>query len=125
MSGVASLFSVEFYRRIRTHLNQGGILVQWFQLYEIDASLLASVMQALGQVFPDYAVFAPSNHDLLIVASDGPLPLPANAAVFEQPGLAKELWNVHVLSAGDLDARYLGRRATLAPLFASYAMPAN
>jgi len=125
VSGVASLFTVEFYRRIRAHLNQGGLLVQWFQLYEIDASLLASVMHALGEVFPDYAVFAPSNHDLLIVASDAPLPLPAKAAVFEQPGLAKELWGVHVLSAGDLDARYLGRRATLAPLFASYAMPTN
>ena len=125
VSGVASLFSVEFYRRIRAHLNPGGILVQWFQLYEIDASLLASVMRALGEAFPDYAVFAPSNHDLLIVAGDGALPLPPKAAVFEQPGLAKELWSVHVLSVGDLDARYLGRRATLEPLFASYGMPAN
>src|SRR5262249_43479492 len=51
VSGVASLFTLEFYRRIRTHLNEGGILVQWFQLYEIDASLLASVMRALGEVF--------------------------------------------------------------------------
>ena len=41
------------------------------------------------------------------------------------PGLAKELWTVHVLSAGDLDARYLGGRALLEPLFASYGMPAN
>ena len=32
---------------------------------------------------------------------------------------------MHVLTAGDLDARYLGSRATLEPLFASYAMPAN
>jgi hypothetical protein len=32
---------------------------------------------------------------------------------------------VHVLSAGDMDARYLGSRATLEPLFASYGMPAN
>jgi spermidine synthase len=45
--------------------------------------------------------------------------------VFEQPGVAKELWTVHVLTAGDLDARYLGSRATLEPLFASYGMPAN
>ena len=125
VSGVASLFTVEFYRRIRAHLNTGGILVQWFQLYEIDASLLASVMRALGEAFPDYAVFAPSNHDLLIVAGDGPLPLPPKAAAFEQPGLARELRSVHVLAVGDLDARYLGRRATLEPLFASYGMPAN
>ena len=53
------------------------------------------------------------------------LPLPPQARVFEQPGLAKELWTVHVLSIGDLDARYIGGRTLLEPLFASYGMPAN
>ena len=125
VSGVASLFTREFYRRIRAHLNPGGLLVQWFQLYEIDASLVATVMRALGEEFPHYAVFAASDHDLLIVAGDSPVPLPAQAEVFEHPGLAKELWTVHVLSVGDLDARYLGGRSTLEPLFASYGMPAN
>jgi spermidine synthase len=99
--------------------------VQWFQLYEIDASLVATVMRALGEVFPHYAVFAASDHDLLIVAAANAVPLPPQAEVFEHPGLAKELWTVHVLAAGDLDARYLGSRATLEPLFASYGMPAN
>jgi hypothetical protein len=109
---------------VRPHLNRGGLLVQWFQLYEIDSSLVATVFGALGEVFADYAVYATSDHDLLIVASDAPLPAPL-PQVFEQPGIAKELWTVHVLSVGDLDARYIGRRATLEPLFASYAMPPN
>jgi hypothetical protein len=125
VSGVSSLFTREFYRRIRTHLEPGGLLVQWFQLYEIDASLVATVMRALGEVFPHYAVFAPSDHDLLIVAGEREVPMPPLARVFEQPGVAKELWTVHVLTTGDLDARYLGSRATLEPLFASYGMPAN
>jgi len=125
VSGVASLFTREFYRRMKAHLNPGGMVVQWFQLYEIDPSLVASVMRALGEEFPHYAVFAPSDSDLLIMASETPLPLPARASVFEQPGLAKELWTVHVLTAGDMDARYIGGRATLEPLFASYGMPAN
>ncbi len=125
VSGVSSLFTREFYRRIRGHLNPGGVLVQWFQLYEIDASLLASVMRALGEEFPHYAVYAPSDHDVLIVAGMAPLPAAPDARVFEQPGVAKELWTVHVLSAGDLDARYLGSRATLEPLFASYGARAN
>jgi predicted membrane-bound spermidine synthase len=125
VSGVSSLFTREFYHRIRGHLNAGGILVQWFQLYEIDPSLLASVMRALGEALPHYVVFAPSDYDVLIIASASPIPLPAKAAVFEHPSLAKELLNVHVLTPGDLDARYLGDRATLEPLFASYDMPAN
>lgn len=125
VSGVSSLFTREFYRRIRGHLAAGGLLVQWFQLYEIDPSLVASVMRALGDEFPHYAVFAPSDSDLLIVAAEGEIPLPAQARIFEQPGIAKELWTVHVLTAGDFDGRYLGNRATLEPLFASYGMPAN
>jgi spermidine synthase len=125
VSGVSSLFTREFYRRVRGHLAPGGLLVQWFQLYEIDPALVASVLAALGEEFPDYAVFAASDTDLLIVAGDAPLPLPPKAEVFEQPGVAKELWTVHVLTAGDLDARYIGSRATLAPLVASYGMHAN
>jgi spermidine synthase len=125
VSGVASLFTSEFYARIRNHLAPGGLLVQWFQLYEIDPARLASVMAALGERFPHYAVFAPSDHDLLIVASDAPVPFPVSARAFEFPGLARELWTIHVLAPGDLDARYLGSRATLEPLFASYASPAN
>ena len=125
VSGVSSLFTREFYQRIRRHLAPRGLLVQWIQLYEIDPSLVATVMRALGEAFRDYAVFAASDHDLLIVAAEAPLPLPPRAEVFEHPGVAQELWTVHILSAGDLDARYLGNRALLEPLFASYGMPAN
>jgi spermidine synthase len=125
VSGVSSLFTREFYQHIRRHLAPRGLLVQWIQLYEIDPSLVATVMRALGEAFPDYAVFAASDHDLLIVAAEAPLPLPPRAEVFEHPGVAQELWTVHILSAGDLDARYLGNRALLEPLFASYGMPAN
>jgi spermidine synthase len=125
VSGVSGLFTREFYRRIRNHLEPRGLLVQWFQLYEIDPSLVASVMAALGETFPHYAVFAPSDHDLLILASDSEIPLPPQARIFEHPGIAKELWTIHVLTAGDMDARYLGGRAALEPLFASYGVPAN
>jgi hypothetical protein len=70
-------------------------------------------------------VYAASDYDLLIVAADAPVPRETQPRIFEHPGVAKELWTVHVLTAGDLDARYLGSRATLEPLFASYGMPAN
>src|SRR3989440_280882 len=101
VSGVSSLFTREFYHRVHAHLQPGGMLAQWIQLYEIDASLVASVMRALGEEFPHYAVFAPSDHDLLIIAADAPLPLPPRAEVFEEPGVAKELWTGHVLTARD------------------------
>jgi len=125
VSGVASLFTREFYRRVKPHLNEGGVLAQWIQLYEIEPGLVATVLAALGEEFRNYVIYAPSDFDLLIMASDAALPAGPDAKVFDSPGLAKELWGIHVLTLGDLDARYVGSRATLAPLFASYGMPAN
>jgi len=59
------------------------------------------------------------------VASDKPLELPLTMKAYEHPGLAREFFNIHVLNEGDLDARYIGSRATLEPLFQSYGMPPN
>jgi predicted membrane-bound spermidine synthase len=125
VSGVSGLFTQEFYRRIHTHLNPGGLLVQWLQLYETDTALAASVLTALGSAFPHYAIFAVSDHDLLIVASLSPVPTLRATRAFEHPGLARELFSIGVYSSGDLEARYLGSRATLEPLFQTYGMPPN
>src|SRR5207344_2930609 len=56
VSGVSSLFTVEFYRMARRHLERDGVLVQWVQLYETEVALIASVIGALAQVFPDYVI---------------------------------------------------------------------
>ena len=125
VSGVASLFTREFYRRVKPHLNEAGVLAQWIQLYEIEPGLVATVLGALGTEFKNYVIYAPSDFDLLIIASDAVLPAEPQPRIFDSPGLAKELWGIHVLTMGDLDSRYVGSRETLAPLFASYGMPAN
>jgi spermidine synthase len=125
VSGVSSLFTSEFYRLVRRHLNSDGVLVQWFQMYEIDASLIASVMRALGDTFPDYAVYAATGSDLLIVAGEtGTLERPL-ADVAAMPGVARELRRVHVSSIQDIAVRRIGGKRSLGPMFASYGVPAN
>lgn len=57
VSGVASLFSEEFYRYVKHHLNERGLLVQWLQLYETNPLLMSSVFNALALHFNDYVVF--------------------------------------------------------------------
>src|SRR4029077_10474898 len=96
VSGVASLFTREFYRHVRRYLEPGGVLVQWFQLYEIDPSLVASVLEALGAEFPDYAVYAATNADLLIVAGDPATLTKPLADLMTMPGVARELRRVHI-----------------------------
>jgi spermidine synthase len=126
VSGVSSLFTSEFYRLVRRHLNDGGVLLQWFQMYEIDASLIASVLRALGDNFPDYAVYAATGSDLLIVAGEArTLARPITDILATMPGVARELRRVHVDSIRDVAVRRIGGKRSLAPLFASYGVPAN
>lgn len=125
VSGVSSLFSSEFYHLVRRYLKPGGVLVQWFQLYEIDISLVASVLRALGENFPDYAIYASTDNDLLIVAGDPAALAQPLADVFREPGLARELRTVHVQNLADLQIRRVAGRATIEPLVQSYRVPAN
>src|SRR5258705_12166827 len=58
VSGVASLFTEEFYARLANYLNDGGVLSQWGHTYQMDTSTLASIMKAIAKTFPDYAVYS-------------------------------------------------------------------
>lgn len=51
VSGVASLFSEEFYRYIKNHLNERGLLVQWVQLYDLNPLLISSTSNVLALHF--------------------------------------------------------------------------
>jgi len=125
VSGVSSLFTGEFYRLARRHLNPDGILVQWFQMYEIDASLVASVLRALGENFPDYAIYAATGSDLLIIAGEARTLERPLADITAMPGVARELRRVHVNSIWDIEVRRLGGKRSLAPMFLTYGVPAN
>jgi spermidine synthase len=125
VSGVSSLFTTEFYRHVKRYLQPRGVLVQWFQLYEIEMPLVASVLQALGDEFEDYAIYAATDSDILIVAGDTATVSAAAADVFAMPGVADELRRVHVRTIGDIDIRRLGTKRSLHPLFLSYGVPAN
>ncbi len=54
VSGVASLFSQEFYRLLNQHLTDDGLFVQWLQLYEVDNDLVISVLKAISENFSDF-----------------------------------------------------------------------
>jgi hypothetical protein len=125
VSGVASLFTEEFYRHAKRHLNEGGLFVQWMQLYEINPALVASVFKALARHFPDYAVYSGFEGDVIVIARNGgALPAPSGA-MFAQPRLARELARVEVRGLGDLGLHHVGNRKALQPWFESFAVSPN
>jgi spermidine synthase len=125
VSGVATLFSDEFYDRIVHYLRPDGYFVQWLQIYETDISVVASVTKALSRHFGSYALYNLNDIDILIVASRATeLPAPT-AQPFEWPRMRAELERIGVQSVADLQSRLIGDDRLVEPLFRTVPAPAN
>lgn len=112
VSGVASLFTHEFYRGVKRSLKPGGLLVQWVHSYEISDALLAEMLGALQLEFPGSQIYATNAADLIVLAPTGPLNT-ASDAPWKSTDLAAELRRVGLSGPVDLKARHLGGPAVL------------
>jgi predicted membrane-bound spermidine synthase len=104
VSGVASLFTTEFYGHVERHLSDAGVFGQWLHLYEIDDTLVLSVLAGIHEHFATYALFRTSGGDILILASkSAALPVP-DWSIFESPTYMSDFCHIDSLTAGDLEA---------------------
>jgi spermidine synthase len=113
VSGVSSLFSTEFYRDVRRHLREGGLLLQWVQAYEMTPALFATIVRGLDANFSDFELWMPSQ-----------VPRPDGRA-FENPRLAAELARFRLRTLDDLLLHRIAGARVLAPYFETYGVPAN
>lgn len=125
ISGVAGLFSQEFYRLIRNHINEDGLFVQWMHLYELDMPLVASVIKALSQHFEDYRIYFSTEPDIIIVAKKKGELAQLNPAIFAVPELKQRLNDIGVFTLSDIELRHLGDRNLFEPLFNTYPTKTN
>ena len=118
VAGVSGLFTTEFYGLTRRFLTPRGVLGQWLHLSEINDGLVLSVVRALAEQFPSYALYAVGGHDILIVASMQPtLPEP-DWSVLQRPGTQEDLRRVLPLTPAIMNRLHIADGATLAPLAA-------
>ena len=115
VSGVSGLFTVEFYQRIRQQLAPDGVFGQWLHLYEIDDRLVLTVLSAIDQVFPDYAVYETAGGDILVVASNAPKLRPADWSIVQRGAIAQDLQRVLPLTPTMLSSLRIVDRNALHP----------
>jgi spermidine synthase len=60
VAGVANLFTTEFYRLGREHLDADGLFAQWVQAYRIAPDDLRRVVRSFLEVFPDATLWEES-----------------------------------------------------------------
>ena len=122
VKGAATLYTREFFDVVKSHLNPGGVVTLFVQLYESSEAAVKSEIGTFLEAFPNGAVFANTvngqGYDLVLFgqleggkinvdAVQARLSDPANAAV------AKSLSEVGITSAVDLFGTYAGRRSDM------------
>ncbi len=95
VSGVASLFSHEFYSKMRRYMKPGGLWVQWIQTYEFNDLLFLHILKALDTVFPHVSLYkAPEEPDIIIIASDQPVYQEGIQRFYKDSTLIKEFKSI-------------------------------
>jgi spermidine synthase len=71
MSGVAALFTREFFEAARARLKPDGLLCQWAHTYDISATDLKSIVATFRSVFPEGTMWLVGEGDLLLIGAAG------------------------------------------------------
>lgn len=69
IAGVAGLFSEEFLRDARARLRDGGIVLQWVHLYEMEDQAFWSVLRTFNEHYPYSTLFNLGGTDMAIIGS--------------------------------------------------------
>jgi spermidine synthase len=78
-AGIASLFTREFYEAAEGRLAPHGLFTQWVQTYDVDPETMRTIYATLTSVFPNVHTWYTTTGDLLLVASNEPLRVDADA----------------------------------------------
>jgi spermidine synthase len=108
IAGVASLFTVDFYRQARERLAEGGVFVQWLQAYDIYPRDLRMIVRSFREVFPGATLWRGYLSDYMLVGSRGPISVDPLAIARKlgaaSPALREDLASFHVETPAGLGA---------------------
>ena len=125
VSGVSSLFTEQFYRRLSEALNDGGVLSQWLHTYEMDSGALASILAAVAKTFPEFVIYSSIDSDIILIARKGGPVGPVDGQVLHWPQLKPTLDALNVHDVEFIQRRGMGHAGSLQALYRSLGMPAN
>jgi len=122
VKGAAMLYTREFFEMAKRHLNPGGAVTLFVQLYESNTDAVKSEIGTFLEAFPNGIVFGNTNegkgYDLVLVGQVDATKIDVDAvqAKLERPEyapVAQSLREIGMMSAVDLFATYAGRKVDL------------
>ena len=122
VKGAANLYSREFWEEAKKHLNPGGVVTVFVQLYEAGTPAVKSEMATFFEAFPDGVIFGNTynneGYDVVLVGQVGPLKInldsvEARLARPEYAIVRQSLGEIGFNSGVDLFTTFAGRASDL------------
>jgi len=124
VKGAAMLYTREFFEAAKAHLNPGGVVTLFVQLYESNTAAVKSEIGTFFEAFPNGIVWGNTNngqgYDLVLLgqAGDGPIRINVDEiqAKLNRPEYApvvKSMRDIGFYSAVDMFSSYAGRAQDL------------
>jgi spermidine synthase len=124
VKGAAMLYTREFFDEVKTHLNPGGVVTLFVQLYESSPAAVKSELATFFEAFPNGVVFGNTTngegYDTVLVGSIDPLHInvdevQAKLSSPEYSRVAQSLREIGFNSAIELFSTFAGRASDLKP----------
>src|SRR5205085_4455729 len=124
VKGAAMLYTREFFDIAKAHLNAGGAVTLFVQLYESNTEAVKSEIATFFEAFPNGIVWGNTNngagYDLVLLGQAGPTTIDVDAVQQrlqrpEYAPVAQSLREIGMNSAVDLFSTFAGTAEDLAP----------
>lgn len=114
MVGVGSVFSREYYELCASRLKEGGLVCQWFHVYEMSDGIVGLVFRTFASVFPHVEFWDPGAGDVLLLGSKQPWKSSAEAyrEIYNRPEVRKDLELIGLKTPESFWARQLASQRT-------------
>jgi spermidine synthase len=127
VKGAATLYSREFFQLVKDHLNPGGVVTLFVQLYESNPAAVKSEVGTFFEAFPNAVVWGNTNngqgYDLVVMGQVEPTvinldEMEARLSSPQYAEVAQSLREIGFSSAVELFSTYAGQKSDLAPWLA-------
>lgn len=114
MAGVGSVFSREYYELAASRLKPGGVMVQWFHVYDMHDGIVGLVLRTFGRTFPHIEIWDTGAGDIVMIGSKEPWAsdLTTWARLFDRPAVKQDLASIGIHSPDQIGARLFASQRT-------------
>jgi spermidine synthase len=111
VTGVANLFTLEYFKRGAERLKEDGLFSQWLQIYEMAPEDVRTLIATFRAAFPQVYLFRGAEGDLMLLGSktERRLDLGVLKSHFDDPKIGADLNRINTTTAAEIISRfYLG-----------------